>query len=166
MSAHAALPFGGLFIAHLSLLFLDLHGWQRGRGLSPTRHAMAWTWLFLVVHYFHGNVKIIHVSQRCEGVSKIYLIIVTYCMQWKVSILEQSSVVLFLLWLHKSRERTSSIAILELLGQIYVNSNLWCETIFKSTSLNVGILNILQYNQNLTVINPPKLRGLLFIKRL
>ena len=44
-------------------------------------------------------------------------------MHWKVSILEQPSAVLFLLWLHKSRERTSSVATLELRGQIYVNSN-------------------------------------------
>ena len=70
----------------------------------------------LVVHYFLRNVKIIHVSRSSEGVSEIYLIIVTYCMHWKVSILEQPSAVLFLLWLHKSRERTSSVAILELFG--------------------------------------------------
>ena len=35
------LTLGGLFIASLSLLFLDLHGWQCGYGLSPTRHAKA-----------------------------------------------------------------------------------------------------------------------------
>ena len=35
------LPLGGLFIASLSLLFLDLRGWQCGYGLSPTRHAKA-----------------------------------------------------------------------------------------------------------------------------
>ena len=29
------------FIACLSLLFLDLRGWQRGCGLSPQRHAKA-----------------------------------------------------------------------------------------------------------------------------
>ena len=31
ISAHAALPLGGLFLARLSLLFLDLHRWQHGR---------------------------------------------------------------------------------------------------------------------------------------
>ena len=35
------LTLGGLFIASLSLLFLDLRGWQCGYGLSPTRHAKA-----------------------------------------------------------------------------------------------------------------------------
>ena len=37
ISAQAALPLGGLFITHLSLLFLGLRGW-----LSPARHAKAW----------------------------------------------------------------------------------------------------------------------------
>ena len=41
IKAHAALPLGSLFIACLSLPFLDLHGWQRERGLSPARHAKA-----------------------------------------------------------------------------------------------------------------------------
>ena len=42
ISTHAALPLGGLFIARPSFLFLDLHGWERGRGLSPAPHAKAW----------------------------------------------------------------------------------------------------------------------------
>ena len=39
ISAHAALPLGGLFIACLSPLFLDLCEWQHGRQLSPECHA-------------------------------------------------------------------------------------------------------------------------------
>ena len=39
ISAHAALPSGGLFIACLSPLFLNLRGWQHGCQLSPERHA-------------------------------------------------------------------------------------------------------------------------------
>ena len=38
---HAALLLGGLFIVRLSLKFLDLREWQRGRGLWPARHAKA-----------------------------------------------------------------------------------------------------------------------------
>ena len=80
--------------------------------------------MFLVVYYFHRNVKIIHVSQSSEGVSEIYLIIVTYCIYWRVNILEQPLAnVLFLLWLHKSRKRASSVAIFQPFGQIFANSN-------------------------------------------
>ena len=46
-----------------------------------------------------------------------------YCMHWKVSILEQPSAILFLLWLLISRQIKVSVAILELFGQINVNSN-------------------------------------------
>ena len=35
ISAHTALPLGGLFITRLSLLFFDLHGRLRERGRSP-----------------------------------------------------------------------------------------------------------------------------------
>ena len=35
------LPLGGFFIAHLSLLFLDLCRWQHGRRLLPACHAKA-----------------------------------------------------------------------------------------------------------------------------
>ena len=66
ISADAVLPFSGFFIAHLSLLFLDLHGWQQG--LSPMHHARAWYFWRILSHYllcffqksFHERV--LHVS--------------------------------------------------------------------------------------------------------
>ena len=102
--------------------------------------------LFSCSFYFLKNVKIIHVSQSSEGVSEIYLIIVTYCMHWKVSILEQPSAILFLLWLHKSRERTSSVGILELLGQIYVNSNNFDGRLFSKAPFQMLVLWMLFYS--------------------
>ena len=90
--------------------------------------------------------KNLHVSQSSEGVSEIYLMIVTYCMHWKVSILELPSAVLLLLWLHKSRKKTSSVAILDLFAQIYVNSNNFDVSVFSKASPQMLVFWMLFYS--------------------
>ena len=63
-----------------------------------------------------------------------------YCMHWKVSILEQPSAILFLLWLLISRQIKVSVAILELFGQIYLNNNNFDVRVFSKTPRQMLVL--------------------------
>ena len=56
--------------------------------------------------------------------------------------------------------RTSSVAIFELFGQIFVNSNNLMSENFKKHLIKCWYSEC-YYNQNLAVTNSPKLRGLL-----
>ena len=61
-------------------------------------------------------------------------------MHWKVSILEQPSAILFLLWLLISRQIKVSVAILELFGQIYLNNNNFDVRVFSKTPRQMLVL--------------------------